>query len=192
MASDNLTIGGVSFNRNDLKLPQIPEGADLESVFKQKDGKFKVELKDGTVLQFRKQYDTQEAKVSMTDDGNVNFYGLRCADIIDTPENDKYNLMGCMGCYIHANRTNVKTKKGGIFHPDKVIHSAADKDVIKQYDRTMPDGSIQKSKDNMATALKGDTVDKKIAVQPTLFDLPPITAMNVYEVDGKETKDLNL
>ena len=156
----------------------------------QKDGTFKVELKDGTIMKFEKQDDAREAKVSVTDDGSVNFYGLLDAEIQDTEADDKYNLFGCKGVHISANRTKDVTTGGGCTRKTTTTVSA-DSDVIKQYNRTLSDGKKQESEYNSVHALKGDKVGMGIWVHYTGF-YKYNRVLKREDCDYAKMNDLNL
>ena len=190
MANENLTIGGVSFNRNDVKSQRVTtESVKVGGIFREAEF-YNVELKDGTILKFEKQDDAREAKVSMTDDGSVNFYGLRGAEIQDTEADDKYNLLGCMGVHISANRTN-DVKTGGGCTREKTTTVPADHDVINEYDRTLSDGSNQESMLNSAHALQGDEVGDGINKDKTFF-YKYNRALKMEYFDYDKMNDLNL
>ena len=191
MAGEDLTIGGVSFNRNDVKSQSVTTESVREAggIFREAEF-YNVELRDGTIMKFEKQDDAREAKVSMTDDGSVNFYGLKRAEIQDTEANDKYNLLGCMGVHISANRTN-DVKTGGGCTREKTTTVSADSDVINQYDRALSDGSKQESEFNHVKALKGDQVGKGINKDRTYF-YKYNRALKMEDFDYDKMNDLNL
>lgn len=120
-------IGGAAFPKNSLtKAYANPEA-----------NKYTVEFKDGTVLVFPEQPYEREAEAKVTLEGRIDFYGFADAEIIDTPKNDVYRLLGCSNVLVKAD-------------------DAIDSDWIQVTDRRLSTGEIQKSHNNRIFLNKND------------------------------------
>ena len=162
--TEPLNIGGVSFSKAEVAKQEVKtkNATDKDGLWEQYK-EYTVTLKDGTKVTYRQQDAERKAAVAVQDDGSVNFFGLSGAEIRDTEKDDTYRLIGCEFTHVRANRDD----KGFIFK------EPADNDDISAHNRKMPDGSIQKTKENIATVNAGDMVDGKLKKE-----------IGIYEVDG--------
>lgn len=172
-----LTFGGVKFNSSDvvyfkespISLPQwradSKNGKD-----NYKDAiKYEVTLKDGTKMTWNSEFlgfdhtNANKAEVVIENDGTVNFKGLNGVEITDTPNNDKYRLLGCGYTHIEAARS--KEKSLGLLDKafgKKPEYEGTDKDTITIANRILPDGKLQISRGNYVSANEGDKINNII------------------------------
>lgn len=179
-APEFMTIGGVKFNSADVvefcESPISEAHGSGQGKRTYEDAiKYEVTLKDGTKMTWTsglsrdKANLESKAEVVFEKDGTINFKGLNGVKITDTPNDDKYRLLGCRHTKIEAARSkekalgfldNLQKKLGGFV---KKEYEGTDNDNITIGDRELPDGKIQKSFDNSVRANNGDTVnDKKV------------------------------
>lgn len=152
--AEPLNIGGVSFSKTEVAKQEVKtkERTSEKGTWEQYK-EYTVTLKDGTKVTYEQQNEERKATVDIQDDGSVNFYGLSSAEIRDTEKDDTYRLMGCEFTSVQARRE----PKGIIFK------DPADHDKISTYNREMPDGSIQESKENVARVNAGDMINNSRA-----------------------------
>ena len=152
--AEPLNIGGVSFSKAEVAKQEVKtkERTTEKGTWEQYK-EYTVTLKDGTKVTYEQQNEERKAAVDIQDDGSVNFYGLSDAVIKDTEKDDTYRLMGCEFTSVQARRE----PKGIIFK------DPADHDKISTYNREMPDGSIQESKENVARVNAGDMINNSRA-----------------------------
>ena len=162
--TEPVNIGGVSFSKTEVAKQEVKtkNATDKDGLWEQYK-EYTVTLKDGTKVTYRQQDAERKAAVAVQDDGSVNFFGLSGAEIRDTEKDDTYRLIGCEFTHVRADRPD----KGFIFK------EPADIDDISAYKRKMPDGSVQKTKENIATVNAGDIVDGDVKNE-----------LGIYEVDG--------
>lgn len=139
--------GGVVFAKGTLKNLEIKEDR-----IKDGDGTFipriryVATLTDGTVVEYPEQEPLEGKNGELTPptikrnkDGSIDFNGLRNAQITDTTQNDKYNIMGC-------SHTSVSADRG------------KDSDVIDAGSIKLSDGTIKGSERIIIDYNKGDQV----------------------------------
>ena len=114
--------GGVVFAEGTLKNFEVKEERvkDYRGVFKTSTT-YVATLNDGTVVKYPEQKPieykdgSEPPKIKRNKDGSIDFIGLQDAKIIDTPKNDKYNLIGCSGIVSADNYKNDKDVIDGAF-----------------------------------------------------------------------------
>lgn len=177
-APEFMTIGGVKFNSADvIEFSESPicETHDYGEGKKTYEDvtKYEVTLKDGTKMTWTsglsrdKSNLKNKAEVSFEKDGTVNFKGLNGVEITDTPNDDKYRLLGCE--YTHINAARSKEKALGFMDKlEKTLggwikkeYEGTDNDNITVGNRKLPDGSVKKSFFNSVSVNNGDTVNEK-------------------------------
>lgn len=180
-APEYMTIGGVKFNSADIiEFSESPicETHDYGEGKKTYEDvtKYEVTLKDGTKMTWTsglsrdKANLENKAEVSFEKDGTVNFKGLNGVKITDTPNDDKYRLLGCQYTDIKAARAKEKSlgfmdRLKQAYNIDKRKHKeyeGTDRDEITVGNRKLSDGSVQKSYQNHVTANPGDYVNGEI------------------------------
>ena len=151
--TETINIGGVSFSKaevaqQDVKTKDKTGKDGIREQYKE----YTVTLKDGTKITYAEQDAKRKAAVDIQDDGSINFFGLSNATITDTEKDDTYKLIGC-----EFTRVNAEREDKGFLFPEP-----ADCDNIRQYNRKMPDDSIQEAKGNSAKVNTGDKTDHSI------------------------------
>ncbi len=141
-----LNIGGITFSKQEVVKQSVKtkDRTTSQGTWEQYK-EYTVTLKDGTKLVYNEQGLDRKAAVDIQSDGSVHMYGLSRAEIIDNDgKNDVYRLFGC-------EFTNVQAYDSSKFTNDK--------DKIDFYNRELPDGTIQRSRENKVGYNKGDIVN---------------------------------
>jgi len=147
---ETVTIGGVKYVASQVKNSSTEEisYATKTGNFRSK-SVFNVELADGTKLSYEEQSPNRKASV-FQNEYHTQFFGLRSANIVDTTMYDHYELYGCKGCSVSADRWRVE--EGHLW--DSLI--GTDRDEIEIADRSMGNGEVQKSGNNQVYICERD------------------------------------
>lgn len=139
-----IKIGGVEYDKNEVanQTSITKERTNSKGIWEQYK-EYSVSLKDGTKLTYQEQTEDRKASIDIMDDGSVNFFGLKGAEIKGTDKNDNYRLHGCentkTNIYGDSKNSQIGLMLGAEFKQDKA----------ECFNRELPNGDLQESNDNI-------------------------------------------
>ena len=149
-----INIGGVEYAKNEVADHKTitKDSTNSKGVWEQYN-EYKVTLKDGTYITYKEQEKERQATIDILDNGSVSIFGLKNGVLKGTNKNDDYKLHGCDGTYVNVMGDSKNSSLGIMFGAEYKS------DKVECYNRELPDGSVQESKNININGDKADKVD---------------------------------